>query len=257
MDEATIEVVPTSGPFQIASPSAGEYAGLAPVMWHVAETDAAPIDNPTVGLELSTDGANSFTRVAQETSNDGNSIVELPNVASSLSRFWIASDYNVFYALSKEHFTIRPYRAAIVVIRHAEETDGADPGLGEAGKARAEALADLLQDARIDRVLVAATTRAQETAAPFASRVGLKLETFDTAERVAQEVVLARDPAKYLVVADADTIPAIIRALGASEIPPIRDSEYDRLFILSQTDGPAILRPFLYAQERLVELSNP
>jgi hypothetical protein len=40
-----------------------------------------------------------------------------------------------------------------------------------------------------------------------------------------------------LVVGHSDTVPEIVKLLGGGNVPPIGDSEYDRLFIVTLT-GP-------------------
>jgi probable phosphoglycerate mutase len=71
----------------------------------------------------------------------------------------------------------------LLLIRHArplrvENDDGtpADPPLSGAGRAQAAALADWLEDDRIDRVFASPLMRARETARPLAERRALEIE---------------------------------------------------------------------------------
>jgi hypothetical protein len=58
----------------------------------------------------------------------------------------------------------------IVVVRHAEkESTGTDPGLTPEGLARAEHLAQLLRNTKIDLLLASDSRRTQETLAPVAA----------------------------------------------------------------------------------------
>ncbi len=70
----------------------------------------------------------------------------------------------------------------LLLIRHArpsrhEPTDGpADPELSEVGRRQADSLAGWLCDEKIDAVYSSPMRRAQETAAPLADRLGLKVQ---------------------------------------------------------------------------------
>src|SRR6476659_9429266 len=60
----------------------------------------------------------------------------------------------------------------VVLVRHAEKatTPADDPGLTEAGRTRAAALADALSDARVDAIITTAVERTRQTAAPLAQK---------------------------------------------------------------------------------------
>jgi hypothetical protein len=67
------------------------------------------------------------------------------------------------------------------LVRHAEKdpTVAENPPLSAAGQARALALADRLGGERITRVLATDTRRARDTAAPLATRLGLRSQLYD------------------------------------------------------------------------------
>ena len=129
----------------------------------------------------------------------------------------------------------------VVLVRHAEKaaTPTNDPGLTEAGRARAEDLADALRDARVDAILTSQFDRTRRTAEPLA--VARRLTPVvtqagaDTPTHV-RDVAAAvrRQPAGglVLVVGHTNTIPPIIAALGGPQLPDICDGEYSRLFTL-------------------------
>jgi broad specificity phosphatase PhoE len=59
-------------------------------------------------------------------------------------------------------------QSTIFVVRHAEKADATkDPDLSEAGRARAEALAKALRDAKIAAIYATEFKRTQQTAAPL------------------------------------------------------------------------------------------
>ncbi len=123
----------------------------------------------------------------------------------------------------------------IWLVRHAEKVDeSADPPLDEAGHARALALAALLADAGIDRILSTDYLRTLDTAAPLARRLGLETEKYDSRDLPALAARIAETPGRYLVVGHSNTTPALAELLGGDAGGPIAHEEYDRLYILTR-----------------------
>lgn len=134
----------------------------------------------------------------------------------------------------------------VILVRHAETTNDPprDPPLSEAGRARAEALAETLRHARIGAIFVTGFARTQMTAAPTAEMHGVTptiVEVRGGLERHVAEVASAVRALPVnevvLVVGHSNTIPAIAAALGG---PPQRDlchGEYERLFVLELPRG--------------------
>lgn len=135
----------------------------------------------------------------------------------------------------------------VILVRHAERAGGmgADVGISEVGRCRAEGLARMLADAGIKHIFVSEVARTQQTAKPLASKL-----------KITPEVVLANDidglVAKLrgggLVIGHSNTVPEIIKRIGAGTVPPIDDAEYDRLFIVTFVDpGHATVVTLHYA----------
>jgi broad specificity phosphatase PhoE len=127
----------------------------------------------------------------------------------------------------------------VILVRHAERAGGmsADVGISEAGRCRAEALARMLADANIKRIYVSEVARTGQTAEPLASKLHIRPEVVpakDIEGLVAKLRAGAPDDV-VLVVGHSDTVPEIIKLLGGGSVPPIGDSEYDRLFVLTLT----------------------
>jgi broad specificity phosphatase PhoE len=135
---------------------------------------------------------------------------------------------------------------AVFVVRHAERADASkDPSLSEAGIARAARLATMLKDAGITGIYTTDLRRTIQTAAPLASAAGLTPVALPAADL---DALLARIHAagphdRLLVVGHSNTVPAILRALGAPPIA-IAETEYDNLFVVvPQAEGaPHVLR---------------
>jgi len=125
----------------------------------------------------------------------------------------------------------------IYLVRHAEKQAGSDPALTEAGAARAGRLAAQLADARLQAVYATDTARAQETARPAADDHGLEITAYDAQDlaRFAQALKQAGQTA--LVVGHSNTTPQLAELLGGEPGPEMDESDYDRLYAVSLTDG--------------------
>lgn len=123
----------------------------------------------------------------------------------------------------------------IYLIRHADKvSEDVDAPLNEAGRQRAECLANTLRDANIQQIFTSELQRTQQTAAPLAEKLHLKpvaipLSQVDDLIRAIQ----SSKAANVLVVWHDATLAKILRALGVPEVAPIEHTEYDRFFVLT------------------------
>lgn len=132
----------------------------------------------------------------------------------------------------------------VIVVRHAERADGgagmaaamtagADPGLSEAGNARAQKLAAMLSDAGVVAIYTTEYRRTRETAAPTAARLGVAAEVVPSREAAALITrIKSHSSGAVLVVGHSNTVPDIVKALGGSAVT-IADDEYDSLFFVA------------------------
>lgn len=132
----------------------------------------------------------------------------------------------------------------VFLVRHAEKAHdddhdrGRGPGLTEAGRRRADALARLLRPAGITAIHSTDFRRTRETAAPLARATDLDVDLYDHAalETVAES--LRGDPGRHLVVGHSNTTPELVGLLGGEPGPSIDEkSEYDRLYVLVLEPG--------------------
>ena len=131
----------------------------------------------------------------------------------------------------------------IFVVRHAERADAGgpaqpDPALSAAGQERAKKLAAMLADAGVTAISVTNTTRAQQTAQPLATKLGLHPEIVDAADTPATLKSLKTAHANdiVLVVGHSNTVPAILKAYGKDGVT-IADTEFDNLFVIVPKAG--------------------
>ncbi len=120
----------------------------------------------------------------------------------------------------------------IIAVRHAEKLEvDPDPALSEAGAARAAALAALLADAGIERVLSTDYVRTRETARPTAEAAGVDVELYDPTDIPGLARTLLDAPERaILVVGHSNTTPALVEALTGEPAEFMPDDEYDRLY---------------------------
>jgi phosphohistidine phosphatase SixA len=139
----------------------------------------------------------------------------------------------------------------VVLVRHAEKdpapADPRDPGLSEAGRARAEELARLLAAARATALFSSEFRRTRDTLAPLAARLQLDVQALPAAQPADLLARLdALPPGSVAVVCGhSNTLPELAARLGAP-LPGLAESKagrvlpdeaYDRLFVLTRPAG--------------------
>ena len=132
----------------------------------------------------------------------------------------------------------------VIFVRHADTdttmAQGGDPPLNARGRARAEMLADFLEDvdvvAGVDAIYASKARRTQETAAPLAKRLGLDVAIDDPydVEGFMSRVLRKHKGEVILVVTHGDAIAALVAELhGSKRVPAIKPDEYDNLYVVT------------------------
>lgn len=108
--ETTVTVVDNGGSFAVTSQALGNvYIAETErqVTWDVAGTNQAPIAAPTVNIELSEDGGNTFPyMLAENVPNSGSYQVMMPDVVTDRARIRVSGANNIFYAMNTQDFGI-------------------------------------------------------------------------------------------------------------------------------------------------------
>lgn len=144
---------------------------------------------------------------------------------------------------------------AVFVVRHAEKISDEDERLSEAGRARAQRLAEMLKKSGVTAVYSTDTERSIGTARPLADAQGMMVGIYDVrptdakfdftpfVERLRREVPRGI----VLVVGHSNTVPPLLRALGCAEEVSIGADEYDNLFVVVPKEpGKATLARLRY-----------
>ncbi len=126
----------------------------------------------------------------------------------------------------------------VYLARHAEKVaEKANPALSPAGRARADALRDLLHDEPLTVVYSTPYKRTRQTAQPTATDHDLPVLSYEPDEPPAPALLAAESGTAALVVGHSNTVPDLIKALGGSQVLPIGHDEYGDLWILQRQDG--------------------
>ena len=140
---------------------------------------------------------------------------------------------------------------AVIVVRHAERAGGmgADVGISDAGRCRAEVLAKMLADAGVNRIYTSEVMRTKQTAEPLARKLNIQPTVIPAKDIAALVEQLKQGPADgvSLVVGHSNTVPDIIQRLGGGAVSAIADGEYDRMFVVTFTGDHATTVRLHYA----------
>ena len=124
----------------------------------------------------------------------------------------------------------------VFVVRHAEKgPETTDPSLTAEGRKRAEALAQVLRDARISAAFASEFKRTQETVAPLAGAGGLTTQVVPAAALDSLvRLVRALPPGSRAVVAShSNLVHLIVERLSGVKLTPLTDLDYDRLVVVT------------------------
>lgn len=140
----------------------------------------------------------------------------------------------------------------IYLVRHAEKDTGNNPQLTAAGRKRAGDLLHILQNKNVQRIYATQFRRTQQTGDSL--RIQLHIDTLlykadTTGETVYNKIIAAGDGGKtILIIGHSNTVPKIIRRLGAAGFPAndIPDNEFDNLYLLTYKNGKAVVQVMKY-----------
>lgn len=125
----------------------------------------------------------------------------------------------------------------LFLTRHYEKVKQVkNPSLTEAGKARADMLAQHLKDLGIANIYSTRFDRTQQTAEPVAKLLGLSIIYYDHNKLTELAKRLLEQKQTALIVGHSNTTPTLIDLLGGDS-ERITESDYGELFILGISRG--------------------
>lgn len=127
----------------------------------------------------------------------------------------------------------------LYLVRHAEKVaDGSkDPNLTDAGRERADNIAERLQNKGIEDVWSSDYQRTRNTAGPLAAQLGLELEIYNPKNQTEFLTQLQQRHNNALIVGHSNTIPELARMLCQCEVGDMDETEYDRLIVIDVLNG--------------------
>lgn len=129
----------------------------------------------------------------------------------------------------------------LILLRHAEQGSGADPGLTTDGQQRADELMRILGNVPINAVYSTPFNRTTQTVQPLADARGLTVLHYDVATpfSVLLDNIIAENRGKTAVIAGhSNTVPEMLQTLSSGKFSvAISEAQYDNLFIVSLPDS--------------------
>jgi broad specificity phosphatase PhoE len=132
----------------------------------------------------------------------------------------------------------------VILVRHAEKASQEDDSpLTPAGTERANELARVLAGVKVDAIYTTQFRRVKDTALPLAAATGLTPIVRPTGKTYADDLanLILHDNRgqTVVVIGHSNTTIALMKALGATNVEAMPESQFDNLFVLTDTDGAA------------------
>lgn len=131
---------------------------------------------------------------------------------------------------------------AYYVMRHLQKGTGDDPGLTEQGRSCAARVAEELSGSGIRAIFASRTRRAQETAAPAASRLGVVPAAYDPRDTPGLVAQVRAQPGSVLVVGHSNTVPNIVEGLGGARPADLSEDRYGEIWRVARPSGAVTVR---------------
>jgi broad specificity phosphatase PhoE len=125
----------------------------------------------------------------------------------------------------------------VILVRHAEKgtDDPKDPELSEAGKERAQHLAQVLKEIKVDAIYSTPYKRTRNTVTPLAEAKGISVLNYDPSKKEEIDMLLQKFAGGTIVIAGhSNTVPGLANYLtGKTEFQNFDDSDYDNLMVVT------------------------
>jgi phosphohistidine phosphatase SixA len=165
--------------------------------------------------------------------------------------FLLISAQNIVKAQKPASFS---NKTKIYLVRHAEKQSGNDPVLTENGNKRSGALLLALKNKGVQHIYVTQFKRTQMTGDSLRIQLGIDTVQYKadtTGEDVLNKILAHNDAGKtILIIGHSNTIPKIIRQLGATDFEPVNipDAEFDNLYLMTFKKKKAAVKKMKYGE---------
>jgi len=123
-----------------------------------------------------------------------------------------------------------------ILVRHAEKgtDDPRDPELSDAGKQRAQSLANLLKETKVDAIYSTPYKRTKNTVAPLALAKSVEVGTMGVKMEELDAILKKHEGGTVVIAGHSNTIPGIANYLtGQQTYQNFDDSDYDNILIVT------------------------
>ncbi|HEU4711362.1 MAG TPA: phosphoglycerate mutase family protein [Pyrinomonadaceae bacterium] len=126
----------------------------------------------------------------------------------------------------------------VILVRHAEkkiEPNNEDPDLTPEGVERAQEIARMFGDAGVNAIYATQYKRTQQTVKPLSDRIGVPVSLLNSkqTDELVKQIQTTHRGHTVFIAGHNTTVPAIVSALSGETYPPIPETEYDNLFIVT------------------------
>lgn len=126
----------------------------------------------------------------------------------------------------------------VILVRHAEkkiEPNNEDPDLTPEGVERAQEIARMFGDAGVNAIYATQYKRTQQTVKPLSDRIGVPVSLLNSkqTDELVKQIQTTHRSHTVFIAGHNTTVPAIVSALSGETYPPIPETEYDNLFIVT------------------------
>lgn len=152
--------------------------------------------------------------------------------------------------------TLQAQTTTIILLRHAEKDTSvagstmmkADPPLTKAGEQRAARLLEVLKAYQPDAIYSTNYIRTKATITPLAKKFNKEIQVYEPKNLAAFAEQLIQQQGKTLVVAGhSNTTPSLVNLLiKENKYPNLDDGEYGQFWIVTITDGRAVVKLMNY-----------
>ena len=138
----------------------------------------------------------------------------------------------VLTSCSRTYYIVRHAEKAVPSAGTAMNTPD-DPALSDEGKARAEALKEILKDKNISAIYSTNTVRARTTAEPLSQHTGVSIQNYGPRPDSSFINKLKASKGNVLVVGHSNTVDDIVNSLlNQNKLSDLADKEYNNLFVV-------------------------
>lgn len=130
----------------------------------------------------------------------------------------------------------------IFIMRHAEKADaGKDPDLSQAGKERAERLAKLLVDVKVDHLYATPYKRTNQTLMVLAAAQQLQIEESPQDLKLFAQLIMDQKGKTIVVAGHSNTAPILVNLLMAEEkYKQLSEDEFGKIWLVTLKDNKPV-----------------